>query len=93
MGEKPGSEKTVNVRVTGRSPMDAVRLDKKAYSVAEVASLTGFSVGTITRLFEHEPGVLILERPERLHKRRHRSIRIPQHVYQRVIERLLVQSA
>lgn len=67
-----------------------MQLDKPVYSVAEVAALIGFSVKTGTRLFEHEPGVLVLERPERLHKRRYRSIRIPRHVYLRVVNRLAV---
>jgi hypothetical protein len=39
----------------------------------------------VARLFVHGPGVIILERPERLHKRRYRSIRIPRAVYERVI--------
>jgi hypothetical protein len=29
------------------------------------------------RLFEDEEGVLVLNRPEKMHKRRYRSIRIP----------------
>jgi predicted transcriptional regulator len=60
------------------------------YTVGEVASLMGFSRQTITRLFEHEPGVLIVKRPEKMHKRSHRSIRIPHAVYQRVVNRMTV---
>jgi hypothetical protein len=62
--------------------------DKAAYTVAEVAALTGFSRGTITRLFEREPGVILLERPSKMNKRRYRSVRIPHAVYERVIRRL-----
>jgi hypothetical protein len=62
--------------------------EKEAYTVAEVSVLTGFSSQTVTRLFERESGVIILERPERMHKRRYRSIRIPRHVYQRVIRKI-----
>jgi transcriptional regulator GlxA family with amidase domain len=62
--------------------------DEGAYSVAEVAALTGLSRRTVTRLFENEQGVIILERPEKLHKRSYRSIRIPRHVYERVIRRM-----
>lgn len=58
------------------------------YTIGEVATLTGFSVRTITRWFQNEPGVLVIERAERLHKRRYRSIRIPRAVYQRVMDRL-----
>ena len=65
--------------------------DREVYTVAEVAELTGFSVGTITRMFEREKGVLILKRPESMHKRRYRSIRIPRSVYERVIGGLTVK--
>ncbi len=58
------------------------------YTVAEVAALTGYSRQTVTRLFEREPGVLVLERPEGMHKRRYRSIRIPERVYARVVEKM-----
>jgi transcriptional regulator GlxA family with amidase domain len=64
--------------------------DKPALTVAEVAGLTGFSRRTVTRLFQGERGVIILGRPETLHKRRYRSIRIPRAVYERVISRLIV---
>jgi hypothetical protein len=65
--------------------------DKQAYTVADIAELTGLSAGTVTRMFEHERGVIILERPERMHKRKYRSIRIPRVVYERVIGRLTVR--
>jgi len=64
---------------------------KGAYTVGEVAALTGFSRDTITRLFEGEPGVLVVARPETTHKRRYRSIRIPRDVYERVISGLTVK--
>jgi hypothetical protein len=64
--------------------------NKQAFTVAEVAALTGFSRDTITRMFDSEKGVLVMSRPESLHKRRYRSIRIPRAVYERVIERLRV---
>jgi hypothetical protein len=66
-------------------------LDKPALTVADVAALTGMSKQTVIRLFEKERGVLILGRPESLHKRRYRSIRIPRVVYDRVIGRLSVK--
>lgn len=64
--------------------------DKPAYTVAEVAVLTGFSRQTITRIFEREKGVLVQARPESMHKRGYRSIRIPRAVYERVVRRLSV---
>jgi hypothetical protein len=57
----------------------------------EAAELTGFSKQTITRLFENERGVLVIERPEKMHKRGYRSIRIPRHVYERFIRKLSVR--
>jgi hypothetical protein len=37
--------------------------------VAEVAALTGFTRQTVTRMFEKEKGILILEHLEKMHKR------------------------
>ncbi|MGB7136639.1 MAG: hypothetical protein WBD46_15210 [Acidobacteriaceae bacterium] len=65
--------------------------EKEVYTVAEVAALTGLSRQTIIRLFETERGVLIVKRPEAMHKRSHRTIRIPRAVYERVIARLAVK--
>ena len=39
---------------------------------------------------ERQPGVIVLERPEKMHKRRYRSIRIPRAVYERVIEEITI---
>jgi hypothetical protein len=64
--------------------------EKHVYAVAEVAALTGYSRQTITWMFEGEKGVLIVDRPETLHKKRYRSIRIPRHIYERVIRRITV---
>jgi transcriptional regulator GlxA family with amidase domain len=59
-------------------------------TVAEVAALIGFSRQTVTRMFEREPGVLILARLSTNRKRSFRSIRIPRAVYERVVRRLTV---
>jgi hypothetical protein len=64
---------------------------KTTYTVREVAEQTGFSRHTITQLFENERGVIVLARPEKLHKRGYRSIRIPHAVYETVIGRLTVR--
>jgi len=61
------------------------------YTVGDVAKLTGFSVQTIIRIFAQERGVLIYE-PKRTRKRAsYRSIRIPRHVYRRVLQKLTLQ--
>jgi len=55
--------------------------------------MTGFSRTTVARIFQDEKGVIVLERPERMHKRKYRSVRIPRAVYERVIRRLSVRSS
>lgn len=65
--------------------------EKAVLTVADVAAMTGFSRSTVTRMFEAERGVIILERPERMHKRPYRSLRIPRAVYERVAKRLTVK--
>jgi AraC-like DNA-binding protein len=62
----------------------------KALTVKEVSEMTGLSPQTVTRLFEKEPGVIILSRPEKMHKRRYRSLRVPRHVDERVIARITI---
>lgn len=58
------------------------------YSVAEVAALTGLSARTVTKLFENERGVIVYETPGLRRKRAsYRTIRIPRHVYDRVMRR------
>lgn len=59
------------------------------YSVAEVARLLGLSRQKVTSLFEDEPGVLVFE-SKQPGKRIYRSIRIPRHVYERVLRRCSV---
>ncbi len=54
----------------------------------ELAKLWGFSTNVIRDLFENEPGVLKIVRPEKLHKRRYVSLRIPASVAARVHARL-----
>jgi len=55
----------------------------ETYTVAEVARLMGYSLGSIVRMFESEPGVLIKEG-------KRRTLRIPKAVYQRVIRKLTI---
>jgi hypothetical protein len=75
----------------GRSGSTLKMKDKLVHTPAEIAEMTGLSRQTITRLFENEPGVLIITRGERLHTREYRSIRIPNAVYERVIRRFTVK--
>ena len=59
------------------------------YTIAEVAKMLNFSPQMITRLFENEKGVVIVERKAK--KRNYRSIRIPRAVYERVIRKISIQ--
>jgi hypothetical protein len=63
--------------------------EETPYTVNDVARLTGYSPQFVTRLFEKESGVLIVERQAK--KRKYRSIRIPRGVYERVIRKLTIQ--
>lgn len=56
-------------------------------TVNEIAQLTGRSRRTIIRWFEDEPGTLVvIDNPERMHKRRYRTLRIPRAIFERVIQ-------
>jgi hypothetical protein len=58
------------------------------YKPEELGKLWGLSANCIRSLFENEPGVLKIVRPEKLHKRRYISLRIPASVAGRVHARL-----
>jgi len=54
------------------------------YTPAEVGKLWGLSADTVRRLFEKEPGVLLIGDPSRRGKRRYLTLRIPESVVSRV---------
>ena len=58
------------------------------YSVQQVARMWGLGVDVIRRIFEYEEGVLKIISPERLHKRRYTTLRIPESILRRVHSRL-----
>jgi hypothetical protein len=62
-------------------------LPEPYFTPAEIAEHWRLSVDTVIRLFEHEPGVLILENPRPRQRRRYRTIRIPNNVLVRVQKR------
>jgi len=57
-------------------------------SVQQIAKVWGLGVDVIRRIFEHEDGVVKIASPERLHKRRYTTLRIPESVARRVHRRL-----
>jgi hypothetical protein len=68
-------------------PPENTVLPEPYFTPAEIAERLHLSVDTVIRLFEHEPGVFVYENPRTKHKRRYRTIRIPNSVLVRVQKR------
>ena len=59
-------------------------------TVEDVAGLWNLSPDSVRRLFEREPGVLVLVSPREFgSKRRYRTLRIPESVAERVYRRMV----
>jgi hypothetical protein len=61
---------------------------ERHYAPSVVAALWQLDVETIRRLFQDEPGVVILQAPAKKGRRSYKTIRIPQSVLERVHKRL-----
>jgi len=61
---------------------------KQIFTIAECGKILGHSRQTVSRIFEKEPGVIVIERPETSRKRGYRSITVPRSVLTRVLGRL-----
>ena len=61
---------------------------ERHYSPDELGELWKLSADTVRRLFECEPGVLVIERARGRGARRYRTLRIPQSVAERVHRRM-----
>jgi hypothetical protein len=68
--------------------MDKHLLFEKHFSPQQIAALWGRSGRFIRELFQDEPGVQKVDRPEQMYKRGYSSIRIPESVMVRVGLRL-----
>jgi predicted methyltransferase MtxX (methanogen marker protein 4) len=70
-------------------PSHAVR----HYTVKELAKIWNLSDETIVKLFESEPGVIVISerRKGSISRRRYRTLRIPEFVVERVHRRLSVR--
>jgi hypothetical protein len=66
---------------------------EKHLKPGEIAKLWGFSVDTVKKIFQDEPGVLRYGKPETRSKRGYFSLRIPESVFQRVSLRLRKRAA
>jgi hypothetical protein len=64
-----------------------VEIVEPHYAPEQLGKLWGLSTDTVRRLFESEPGVLVIER-KKSRARRYRTIRIPESVAARVHRRL-----
>ena len=62
---------------------------QKHFSPDQIAEMWGLSRDSAIRLFEHEPGVLIIAKPAAKYRRRYRTFRIPESVLARVHERMI----
>jgi hypothetical protein len=60
---------------------------ERHYSPEQLGGVWNLSTDTVRRLFECEPGVMVIERT-RSRARRYRTLRIPESVAQRVHRRL-----
>lgn len=63
------------------------------YSPIQLAELWGFSAQFVRELFRDEPGVILIDRPEQMHKRGYATMRIPEFVAARVYGRLTRRAA
>ena len=59
------------------------------YKPEQLAKLWSLSATTIRRMFEKEPGVFVVDRPEKMHKRAYKTVRIPHSVALRVYQKYL----
>jgi hypothetical protein len=76
---------------SAESAAEKPRFAIRHYTVAEIAALWSLSDDAVRKLFEKEPGVLVLgESHPRRGKRRYTTLRIPECVLERVHRRLSV---
>ena len=65
-------------------PMRPATANERHYTPKEVAKLWAVSEKSVIRVFEKEPGVLVIQNSLGRHARRHRTLRIPFSVLERV---------
>jgi hypothetical protein len=68
--------------------MEAPTPAERHYAPVEVAGLWHLDVETIRRIFQDEPGIIVLQAPIKKGRRPYKTIRIPQSVLERVHRRL-----
>jgi hypothetical protein len=92
MPAQPGTGSRLNTKLfplsTSAPASAGANAFERHFKPAELGKLWGLSTNVIRALFEDEAGVLKIVRPEKLHKRRYLSLRIPASVAGRVHTRL-----
>jgi len=86
-------EKQAAVAVVPRTQEVTASSAERHYAPAEVAAIWGLSIDSVRRLFEYEPGVLVIDNGRlTTSKRKYGTLRIPQSVMDRVHRRLSIAS-
>jgi hypothetical protein len=70
------------------SEPEAAAVVERHFTPEGLGESWGLSADTVRRLFEKEPGVLVIERQHNRAARRYRTLRIPESVAARVHRRL-----
>ena len=78
----------VSVSTTNSPTSVSQAVTERHYSPEDLGKLWNVSGDTVRRLFEREPGVLVIERARSRNARRYRTLRIPESVAERVHRRL-----
>lgn len=68
-------------------------MNEQHYSPGDLAKLWGFSTRFVRDLFRNEHGVIVIDRPEKMHKRGYATLRIPESIAARVYARLTLRTA
>ena len=83
-------EKSAWLRETngGNPQLSTELLSARYYSVKEISDLLNLSQDSVRKLFQNEPGVLVLGDQSSKYKRRYTTLRIPESVLRRVLRRM-----
>ena len=82
LGQTVGDSGRAGADETQKGPLP--RFQERHFSVAEIAETWNLSREVITRLFEGEPGVLVIGNDTTRSKRGYHTLRIPESVMERV---------
>ena len=94
LGEAQAEMRERNTAAAQNVNTNAVDPSVRPYSVSDLVILHGLSRPTIIEMYQNEHGVQITENTERQKQcnvRRKRTLRVPRHVYRRVLQRIEVK--